>query len=139
MKELNKKAFAGLFGLLIGLGWLLFVSARTFDYWQAWIFLAVFFVSALAITFYLMQNDPKLLERRINAGPGAEKDRSQKIIQTLAMISFMAIFVFCGIDHRFGWSTVPAYVVAMGDILVALGFLFIFGSSPNRVEAFWGF
>jgi protein-S-isoprenylcysteine O-methyltransferase Ste14 len=126
MKELNKKAFAGLLGLLIGMGWLLFVSARTFDYWQAWIFLAVFFAAAQAITFYLMRNDPKLLERRINAGPGAEKDKNQKIIQTLAMISFMAIFVFCGIDHRFGWSTAPAYVVATGDILVALGFLFIF-------------
>ena len=84
------------------------------------------FWSALAITFYLMRNDPKLLERRINAGPGAEKDKSQKIIQTLAMISFMAIFVLCGMDHRFGWSTVPAYIVATGDALVALGFLFIF-------------
>jgi len=126
MKELNKKAFAGLLGLLIGMGWLLFVSARTFAYWQAWIFLAVFFAAALAITFYLMQNDPKLLARRINAGPGAETDKSQKIIQSLAMISFMAIFVFCGIDHRFGWSTVPVYIVATGDILVALGFLFIF-------------
>jgi protein-S-isoprenylcysteine O-methyltransferase Ste14 len=126
MKELNRKAFAGLFGLLISLGWLLFVSARTLDYWQAWIFLAVFFAAALAITFYLMQYDPRLLERRIDAGPGAEKDKSQKIIQTLAMISFMAILVFCGIDHRFGWSTVPEYVVATGDILVALGFLFIF-------------
>ncbi len=126
MKELNRKAFAGLFSLLLSLGLLLFVPACTLDYWQAWIFLAVFSVSVLAITLYLMKNDPKLLERRVNAGPGAEKDKSQKIIQSLAMISFMAIFVFCGIDHRFGWSTVPEYVVATGDILVALGFLCIF-------------
>ena len=126
MRELNKKAFAGLFCLIISLGFLLFVSARTFDYWPAWIFLAVFFMSVLAITLYLMKNDPKLLERRINAGPGAEQDKSQKIIQSLAMIAFIAIFVCCGIDHRFGWSTMSPYVIALGDILVALGFFFIF-------------
>jgi protein-S-isoprenylcysteine O-methyltransferase Ste14 len=126
MKELNRKAFAGLLQLLIGLSLLLFVSAWTLDYWQGWIFLAVFFASVLAITLYLMRNDPKLLERRAKAGPLAEKEKSQKIIQLLALIAFCAIFVLCGIDHRFGWSAMSAYVVAIGDILVALGFLVIF-------------
>ena len=126
MKDLNKKAFGGLLSLLISLAASLFLPAWTLYYWQAWIFLGVFSVSVLAITIYLIKKDPKLLERRINAGPGAEKEKSQKIIQFLASIAFIAVLVFPAIDHRFGWSTVPPYAVAAGDILVALGLLVIF-------------
>jgi protein-S-isoprenylcysteine O-methyltransferase Ste14 len=86
----------------------------------------VFSASVLAITFYLMKHDPKLLERRMNAGPHAEKERSQKIIQFMAAIVFYAIFVVSAVDHRFARSTVPVYAVVTGDLLVALGLLMIF-------------
>jgi protein-S-isoprenylcysteine O-methyltransferase Ste14 len=126
MMNLNIRALAGLFFLLIVLAVALFLPAGTLDYWQAWIFLVVFAVSVLAITLYLMKKDPQLLERRTTAGPGAEKEKSQNIIQSLASIAFIAIFVFCALDHRFAWSTVPPYIVAAGDILVALGLLIVF-------------
>ncbi len=126
MNDLNKRAFAGLLGLVVAMAALIFLPAWTLDYWQAWIFLTVFFLSVLAITVYLMKKDPKLLERRINAGPGAETQRSQQIIQFLAQIAFIAVIVVPAIDHRFGWSTMPSYVSALGDLLVALGFLVVF-------------
>src|ERR1700674_3688329 len=126
MNDVNKKAFTGFLKLIVIVAVSLFVAAGTVDYWQAWIFLLVFFGSALAITFYLAKNDPKLLERRIKAGPGDEQEKSQKIIQFLAMIAFVGIFVVPALDHRFGWSRIPPYVCILGDILVALGFLTVF-------------
>jgi len=59
---------------------LLFIPVGTFNYWQAWLFMAVFVGSSTATTVYLAINDPKLLERRMNAGPTAEKEPTQKII-----------------------------------------------------------
>lgn len=126
MNQLNIRAFAGLFFLLIMMAILIFVPAWTLDYWQAWIFLVVFFVPPLAITIYLMRHDPSLLERRTTAGPGAEQERSQNIIQALAALAFVAIFIVSALDHRFGWSTVPASVTALGDVLVIFGFYFVF-------------
>jgi protein-S-isoprenylcysteine O-methyltransferase Ste14 len=126
MKGLNNKAFGGLLFLIFTLATSLFLPARTLDYWEAWIFLSVFFFLVLAITLYLIKRDPKLLERRVNAGPGAEKERSQKIIQFLAAIAFIMIFSFSAIDYRFRWSMVPVYLVVVGDILVALGLLIVF-------------
>jgi hypothetical protein len=38
----------------------------------------VFGASALAITLYLIKKDPKLLERRLQAGQNAEKETSRK-------------------------------------------------------------
>jgi protein-S-isoprenylcysteine O-methyltransferase Ste14 len=126
MNQLNIKAFAGLLQLLIMLGLSIFLPAWTLDYWQAWILVAVFFACTLAVTVYLMRNDPKLLERRVKAGVGAEQERSQKIIQAVAALIFIALFVVSALDHRFAWSTVPPYLTALGDILIALGFYLVF-------------
>lgn len=84
MNILHKKAFGGLLFLLLFTATLLFIPAGTLDYWQPWTFLAVFFVPSLAITLYLMKEDPKLLERRVSGGPAAEKEPTQKIIMSFA-------------------------------------------------------
>jgi protein-S-isoprenylcysteine O-methyltransferase Ste14 len=105
---------------------LLFLPAGTLDYWKAWLFMAVFVCASGASTIYLAILDPKLLERRMNVGPRAEKEPAQKIIMVFAMLGFIAMVVFPVLDHRLGWSSVPASVSVLGDALIVLGFLFIF-------------
>jgi protein-S-isoprenylcysteine O-methyltransferase Ste14 len=105
---------------------LLFLPAGTLNYWQAWVFMAVFVSASAVITVYLAIRDPKLLERRMRAGPTAEKEKPQKTIMSLAMMGFIALLVFPAFDHRFGWSLVPPYVSLIGDALVAIGFLLVF-------------
>ena len=126
MTELNTKALGGLLCVLLVMAALLFIPAWTLDYWQAWAFLAVFGVSALATTLYLMKKDPKLLERRVYAGPTAEKEPSQKIIQSITSAGFIAMLVVAAFDHRFHWSEMSVYATVAGDVLVAIGFLIVF-------------
>jgi protein-S-isoprenylcysteine O-methyltransferase Ste14 len=126
MNTLNIKAFGGLLFLLVAMAALLFIPARTLDYWQAWTFLAVYFASSLAITLYLMKKDPRLLERRMRGGPTAEKEMTQKIIMIIASIGFIGLIVFPALDRRFAWSHMPPYLALVGDVLVALGWLAIF-------------
>jgi protein-S-isoprenylcysteine O-methyltransferase Ste14 len=126
MSQLNIKAFSGMLQLIVMLGLMIFLPAWTLDYWQAWILVAIFFACTLAVTLYLMKNDPKLLERRVKAGVGAEQERSQNIIQAFAALVFIAIFVVSALDHRFSWSTVPPYLIALGDFLIVLGFYLVF-------------
>ncbi|HVA79499.1 MAG TPA: isoprenylcysteine carboxylmethyltransferase family protein [Candidatus Binataceae bacterium] len=126
MNDLNRQAVGKLGRFLAALPVAVFLTAWTVDYWQAWIFLAIFSAASLAVTAYLMKHDPRLLERRIYAGPLAERHTRQRIIQLLAFISFFAIVLFPPIDHRFRWSTVPPYVSIAGDALAALGFVLVF-------------
>ncbi len=121
--------------LLVITAAVIFASAWTFDYWQAWTFLVVFFGSAFAITIYLMKADPKLLERRISAGPFNEKEASQKIIQSLAQASFLLVIIFPALDHRFGWSMVPPYVNIAGDVLIIIGFYIVFLTFRENTHA----
>jgi protein-S-isoprenylcysteine O-methyltransferase Ste14 len=126
MNDLNRRAFQGLLRMALFLAVLVFLPAWTVSYLQGWICVALFMACASGITFHLIQHDPKLLERRMSAGAGAEKEKSQKIIQTLAAIAFGATFVVPAFDHRFAWSVVPIYAVIAGDGLIVLGFLFVF-------------
>jgi protein-S-isoprenylcysteine O-methyltransferase Ste14 len=126
MNQLNIRAFAGILQLFIILALTIFLPAWTLDYWQAWIVVAVFFGCTIAVTLYLMKNDPKLLERRVSAGVVAEQEKSQKIIQAFAAAAFIALFAVSALDHRFGWSTVPSSLVAMGDVLIVIGFWLVF-------------
>jgi protein-S-isoprenylcysteine O-methyltransferase Ste14 len=106
------------------LGVLLFVPAWTLNYWQAWVFIVVFMTAVSIIGLYLSLKDPELLERRKKFGPGTEQSPAQKIIMTIAILADLGLFVFCALDHRFGWSPVPAFVSIVGNVLVVLG-LFI--------------
>ena len=126
MTNLNLKAFGGFLGFFVATAALLFIPAWTLDYWQAWVFLPVFFLPALAITIYLMKKDPQLLAQRLHAGPTAEKETSQKIIQFIMYIGFMAMLVVPALDHRFHWSCVSLCGVAAGDVLIVLALLIIF-------------
>lgn len=126
MNNLGIKAIGGVLAVLIAMGALLFLSAGTFNYWQAWLFLAVYSVSGLLIVAYLMQKDPQLLKRRLSAGPTAEKRTSQRVIMFISSLGFIALLVVPGLDHRFGWSSVPPYVAIVGNILFVLGWIIIF-------------
>ncbi|MFN8443492.1 MAG: isoprenylcysteine carboxylmethyltransferase family protein [Caldilineaceae bacterium] len=106
---------------VVALGLLLFLPAWTLNYWQGWLFIVVFLVAVNGIGVYLSLYDPELLERRKKFGPASEESPAQKIIMTLAIVVIPALFIFCALDHRFGWSPVPTPIVLLGDLMVALG------------------
>jgi protein-S-isoprenylcysteine O-methyltransferase Ste14 len=125
MKSLTARAWLALAVLAVVMGLLLFVPAGTVDYWQAWVYLAIFMGASALTTLHLLRTDPALLERRMSGGPMAETRPAQKVIMLFTSIGFAALLVVPALDHRFGWSTVPLGVVVAGYVLVAVGFYLI--------------
>jgi protein-S-isoprenylcysteine O-methyltransferase Ste14 len=105
---------------------LLFVPAGTLAYWQAWIFLATFFSSSVALGVYFAKHDPALLERRIKAGPAAEQEPAQKMIIALLMAGFMLVLVVAGLDYRWHGATVPLWLVILSDVGIIASFAVFF-------------
>jgi|SRR5579859_48261 len=126
MNKLLVSSFGGLVFLLVVLGLCLFVPAGSLAYWQGWLFLAVFGVCVVLITAYLFRYDQGLLTRRVAAGPVAEPSTTQKIIQSIAGIAFLLMFIVPGLDYRFHWSTVPVALVVFAEAMVALGLFSVF-------------
>jgi protein-S-isoprenylcysteine O-methyltransferase Ste14 len=124
--SLSTKAVLSVFVLGFLVGIIVFVAAGAIQYWQAWVYLLVFTLASLLITIDLIKNDPELLKRRMRGGPLAEQRREQRVIMWFTSFAFIALLVVPGLDHRYGWSSVPLSVVIPGNVLVALGFYFIF-------------
>ncbi|BBZ51514.1 isoprenylcysteine carboxylmethyltransferase family protein [Mycobacterium heidelbergense] len=106
---------------LAAFGLILFVPAGTLNYWQAWVFIAVFTATSAIPTIYLARANPAALRRRMHAGPRAETRMAQKIIIVGSFVDLFAMMAFSAFDHRMGWSAVPVWVCLLGDVLVAAG------------------
>ena len=97
------KFIAGL--LLVGL--LLFLPAGTFAYWQAWLLIGILFVPMFIAGLVMMKRSPELLQKRLNV---KEEQREQRVVILLSGIMFLAAFIVAGLNHRFSWIVLPAWV-----------------------------
>jgi protein-S-isoprenylcysteine O-methyltransferase Ste14 len=126
MSNLIVKTILGFLFLVLILGLALFLSAGSLNFWQAWVYLAVFSGCVILITLYLAKYDQRLLASRVQAGPAAETQKSQQVLQSFASLFFIGLFIVPGLDHRFQWSHVPAALSWLADGLVALSLFIVF-------------
>jgi protein-S-isoprenylcysteine O-methyltransferase Ste14 len=120
MKTAFQLVASSTIGLVI-LGFILFYPAGTFDYWQAWVFIATFTTATIVPSLYLARTNPAALQRRMHAGPLAEGRTVQKFIIIGVVFGLFAMIVLSAFDHRFGWSSVPAVVCVIGGVLIVAG------------------
>lgn len=104
----------------------LFLPAWSLNYWQAWIYWIIFFVSVSAISVYFIKKDISLIAKRVKAGPTAETQLSQKVIQAIAAFCFILLLLIPPLDFRFQWSNVPSFIVVISDIFVVIGLATVF-------------
>jgi protein-S-isoprenylcysteine O-methyltransferase Ste14 len=121
MMSLAHRALEATLWMFVATALLLFVPPWTLCWWQAWMFLVVYFGGSLALIIDLMARDRALLERRMRAGPWAEDRVEQKIIMAIASLAFLLLLLIPALDKRLGWSHLPAIVALIGDALVMLG------------------
>ncbi len=126
MNDLSRRAYKGLAIFIVVLAVCLFVPALTLAWWQAWLYLALFAAGTLAITAYCLKHDPDLVVHRMSAGPTAEREPRQKLIQGVLGVVLLVLFIEPGLDRLFGWSNVPAWLAILADIAVAASFGIMF-------------
>ena len=118
-----KLAFKGLIKYICGLilvCLLVFLPAGTFKYTGGWLFVGLLFIPILVLGIVLLIKSPKLLEKRLD---GKEKEGEQKSFVAFSAIMFLGGFVVAGLDHRFGWSNVPTFVVIIASVLFVVAYV----------------
>jgi protein-S-isoprenylcysteine O-methyltransferase Ste14 len=123
--SLAYRAWLSLVLLAAFMGALIFGLAGTLRYWQAWLYLVLFFGLSGLLTAELLRRDPALLERRMKGGPQAERRPAQRIIMVGASLAFLSLLAVPALDYRFHWSSVPVAGIVLGNVLFAIGFLFV--------------
>ena len=107
-----------LMGIIL-IGALLFLPAWTFAYLGAWLLIAVLFVPMLIMGIVLFIKKPSLLEKRLN---NKEKEKTQKGVIAFSGLMFPAGFVVSALDFKFGWSSMPLWLVISAAVLFLIGY-----------------
>ena len=119
MKLLFSALSKFIFGLLF-VGLLLFLPAWTFNYPNAWLFIALLFIPMLILSIVLFIKSPDLLKKRLNA---KEKQATQKSVVGISALLFLVGFIIAGLDFRFNWSSVPKWLVIIASIVLFISYL----------------
>ena len=104
--------------LLVGL--LLFLPAGTLNFPGGCLFMMLLFVPMFAAGLVMMIKNPALLKKRLDA---REKQSEQKDVIKLSGLMFLTGFILAGLDFRFGWSRLPAWIPVAASVLFLLSYL----------------
>ena len=101
------------------IGVLLFLPAWDIKWRNGWILMAILFVPMLVAGIIMYKKAPDLLRSRLKA---KETQSEQKDVISYSGIMFLAAFVLAGLNHHFGWTTLPAWIVWAGVVIFLLAY-----------------
>lgn len=113
--EALTKFFCGL--VLVGL--LIFLPAGTIYYTYGWLLIGLLFGPMLIAGFVMLHKSPEFLKKRLDA---KEKQGTQKGVVAFSGLMFIIGFLVAGLDFRFGWSTMPTWVVVTASVLFLIAY-----------------
>ncbi len=119
-KKLFIQALVKYLAGVVLLGALIFVPAGSLRFFNGWLLMVLLFVPMLGAGIVMMLRAPSLLEKRLNA---KEKDDDQKDIIRRSGNMFIAAFILAGLNYRFGWLSLPRWLVWAAAVLFLLAYL----------------
>ena len=98
---------------------LVFLPAGTVEYPGGWMFMGLLFIPMLVLGIVLLLKVPDLLAKRLN---NKEEQSEQKKVVGLSGLMFLAGFILCGLDFRWGWTDIPVAVTYVAAVLLLVGY-----------------
>jgi protein-S-isoprenylcysteine O-methyltransferase Ste14 len=111
---------------IVSIGALLFLSAGTLDWPEAWTFMAEFVIGGIAVTLWLAWRDPGLLKERM-AGPFQKGQVFwDKVFIGFIIVVWLSWLVLMALDaKRWGLSRMPEALKVVGAALIPVGFFIV--------------
>jgi protein-S-isoprenylcysteine O-methyltransferase Ste14 len=107
----------------LAIGAIFFLSAGTFRWPGAWVYLAVYIVGIAINGVILLRVNPEVIAER--AEVREETKDWDRVVTSVAMIFILAMFIVAGLDWRFGWSpAVPLWLWLAALFVLILGSAF---------------
>lgn len=101
----------------------LFLTAGTFLWFDAWMIIIIYNIFVILTCFYLWKKDPELLEKRSKM---EIKEKFDKIVILVIFVSVIVLFLIPGLDYKFQWSKVSLFVKIFGYICFLISVLINF-------------
>ena len=138
------RIWLGMAAMFVFTALLLFGAAGTLYWRDGWWFMALFIGAGVAITVWLAGYDPGLLAARMNVRRQEGQPLWDRLVIRLVHLIYWSWIVLMGLDgSRFGWSTLPDWLIWVGRAGMLVGFWGIyrtfrensFGAPIVRIQA----
>jgi protein-S-isoprenylcysteine O-methyltransferase Ste14 len=124
-KGLMAKLIARFVSGLVVIGAILFGTAGTFDWPEAWVYIVIQFGWSAALTAWLWKYDPELLKDRMKFMKKSAKGWD-KVLTVVGIPFYILYLVIPGFDAvRYRWSHVPVWLKVICFALVIASFFWI--------------
>lgn len=111
---------------LAALAAVLFISAGTLRWPEAWVLLAASGIIGFVSGYIIVRHDPELVRQRMRGPIQKEQKPWDKALLGVVLILTIALPVVAGIDaKRLGGSDMPVWLEAVGGLFLAFG-LYVF-------------
>ena len=117
--KLLKEAIIKFVSGVILIGVLLFLPAWDIRWRNGWMLMAILFIPMFFAGIIMYKKAPDLLRSRLKA---RETQSEQKDVISRSGIMFLAAFVLAGLNHHFGWTSLPAWIVWAGVVIFLLAY-----------------
>jgi protein-S-isoprenylcysteine O-methyltransferase Ste14 len=125
-KKLTRKEILRFSGVALAVptlfGVLLFTSALTLNWPEAWIVVCAHYLNFIVSIFWGIHRNPDLVRERASNLKGSGKAWDQRIIRLHTLMMFSLLLV-SGFDRRFGWSHVPLTIKLFAGVVLLVGYI----------------
>lgn len=114
-------------GMFVVFALALFLPAGTLNWPAGWAFMILFFGFTIALSCWLVKNNPDLLTERMTGIGKADQKGWDKVFFVLVSLLFYGWLVFMALDAgRFHWSQMPGWLQATGALVLLASFPIFF-------------
>lgn len=117
--KLFSQAIAKFLGGLLMVGLLLCQPGGSCGYWPGWNLMGILFIPMFIAGLIMMKKSPDLLRKRLDV---KEQQAEQKTVIALSGVTFLAAFVVAGLNFRFQWIVLPAWVSWVAAVVFLLAY-----------------
>jgi protein-S-isoprenylcysteine O-methyltransferase Ste14 len=122
-----KMLTAQIAGMFVVFAVVLFLAAGTVVWPAGWAFLVLFFGFTIALSRWLLKNNPSLLTERMTGIGKPDQKVWDKVFFALANVLFLAWLLLMPLDAvRFHWSQMPGWLQVAAALLLLCSFYFFF-------------
>lgn len=115
-----RKSLVSLVASLAIMALLAFVPAGTLNWPLGWTFMAVFIGATMVALLVLWRLNPEIFAARSRIQPGTKS--GDYIFLVMIFAGFFLTLPVAGLDFRFGWSSMPNWVVWLGYALFLIAY-----------------
>lgn len=113
------------FGQIVMMGVILFVASGRPDWPWAWVYLGLSTLVVIIFGIFFLPGHADMVAERAEVKTGTK--RWDRVITTLMLIVFLAIYILAGLDYRFGWSgELPVATHVIAAVVMALGYVILY-------------